>query len=52
MTIVTLTTDWKSNDYYVGAIKGKILSKCSDIQVVFGGVNVATPKACAQTTFG
>lgn len=34
MTIVTLTTDWKSNDYYVGAIKGKILSQCSDIQVV------------------
>jgi hypothetical protein len=25
---------------------------CSDIQVVFGGVNVTTPKACAQTTFG
>jgi S-adenosylmethionine hydrolase len=34
MTIVTLTTDWKSNDYYVGAIKGKILSKCPGIQVV------------------
>jgi S-adenosylmethionine hydrolase len=34
MTIVTLTTDWKSNDYYVGAIKGKILSQCSQIQVV------------------
>lgn len=34
MTIVTLTTDWKLNDYYVGAIKGKILSQCSQIQVV------------------
>jgi len=34
MTIVTLTTDWKSNDYYVGAIKGRILSQCPWIQVV------------------
>ena len=34
MTIVTLTTDWKSNDYYVGAIKGRILSQCPKIQVV------------------
>ena len=34
MTIVTLTTDWKSNDYYVGAIKGRIFSQCSHIQVV------------------
>lgn len=25
---------------------------CSDIHTVFGGVNVTTPKACAQTTFG
>ena len=34
MTIVTLTTDWKSNDYYVGAIKGRILSQCPGTQVV------------------
>lgn len=34
MTIVTLTTDWKSNDYYTGAIKGRILSQCPGIQVV------------------
>ncbi len=34
MTIVTLTTDWNTNDYYVGAIKGKILSQCSGVQVV------------------
>ncbi len=34
MTIVTLTTDWNTNDYYVGAIKGKILSKSTQVQVV------------------
>lgn len=25
---------------------------CSQIQVVYGGVNLTTPSACAQTTFG
>ncbi len=34
MTIVTLTTDWNRNDYYVGAIKGKILSQSTRAQVV------------------
>ncbi len=34
MTIVTLTTDWNANDYYVGAIKGKILSQSTQAQVV------------------
>jgi hypothetical protein len=24
---------------------------CSQIQVVYGGVNLTTPTACAQTTF-
>lgn len=28
MPIITLTTDWNANDFYVGAIKGKILSQC------------------------
>jgi len=27
MAIVTLTTDWNKGDYYVGALKGKILSR-------------------------
>ena len=34
MSIVTLTTDWNTDDYYVGAIKGKILSQCPQIQIV------------------
>ena len=27
MAVVTLTTDWRNSDYYVGAVKGKILSR-------------------------
>ena len=34
MPIITLTTDWKANDYYVGAIKGKILSLCPKTSIV------------------
>jgi S-adenosylmethionine hydrolase len=34
MSIVTLTTDWNKDDYYAGALKGKILSQCPRIQIV------------------
>ena len=34
MPIITLTTDWNANDYYLGTIKGKILSHCQDAQIV------------------
>jgi S-adenosylmethionine hydrolase len=34
MSIVTLTTDWNKDDYYVGALKGKILSLCPQIRIV------------------
>ena len=34
MSIVTLTTDWNKDDYYVGALKGKILSQCPRIDIV------------------
>ena len=34
MQIITLTTDWKSNDYYIGAVKGAIYSTCPGVQVV------------------
>ncbi len=34
MSIVTLTTDWNTDDYYSGALKGKILGQCSQIQIV------------------
>ncbi len=34
MAIITLTTDWTKNDYYVGAVKGKILAADASIQIV------------------
>jgi hypothetical protein len=32
--IITLTTDWKNSDYYVGAVKASVLSKLPDTQFV------------------
>lgn len=34
MPIITLTTDWKASDYYVGSIKGKILSLCPESTII------------------
>jgi S-adenosylmethionine hydrolase len=34
MPIITLTTDWNRDDYYLGATKGKILSECQDATIV------------------
>ncbi len=34
MAVITLTTDWNKSDYYVGAVKGKILSADASIQIV------------------
>ncbi len=33
-TIVTLTTDWGYNDYYIGRVKGKLYSYIPGVQVV------------------
>jgi S-adenosyl-L-methionine hydrolase (adenosine-forming) len=34
MSIITLTSDWSTSDFYVGAIKGKILSHCQGSVIV------------------
>lgn len=34
MTLITLTTDWNNDDFYIGAIKGLLYSKCSDAKVI------------------
>ena len=34
MHIITLTSDWKENDYYVASLKGKLLSACPKAQVI------------------
>jgi len=32
--IITFTTDWSSSDYYIGAVKAAIISKCSDVSFI------------------
>lgn len=34
MAIITLTSDWKSDDYYTAAVKGCILTHCSSATIV------------------
>ena len=34
MPIITLTTDWTSNDFYVGAVKGAIISECPNVTII------------------
>lgn len=34
MAIITLTSDWNKSDYYIGTVKGKILSNDASIQIV------------------
>ena len=33
MHVVTLTSDWNESDYYIGAIKGRILSACPNANI-------------------
>ena len=34
MAIISLTTDWHHRDYYLGALKGRLLSLCPESQIV------------------
>ncbi|MFO8233947.1 MAG: SAM-dependent chlorinase/fluorinase [Bacteroidales bacterium] len=34
MTTITLTTDWIKDDFYAGALKGKLLNLCEDVNIV------------------
>ncbi len=34
MHIITLTSDWNNDDYYVASLKGKLISRCPDIRIV------------------
>ena len=34
MHIITLTSDWNENDYYVASLKGKLLSSCPEVRIV------------------
>ncbi len=34
MSIITLTSDWSTSDFYVGAVKGKLLSRCGTSHII------------------
>lgn len=34
MSIITLTTDWHNDDFYTGAMKGLLYSKCPQVNIV------------------
>ncbi len=34
MSLITLTSDWNSSDFYVGAVKGLILRNCQDLTII------------------
>lgn len=34
MAIITLTTDWNKGDYYIGSLKGKILSQDPSVNII------------------
>ena len=34
MHIITLTSDWNENDFYVASLKGKLLSACPEAQII------------------
>jgi S-adenosyl-L-methionine hydrolase (adenosine-forming) len=42
MAVITLTTDWRNSDYYVGAVKGKIVSLDSSVCIIDINHQIAT----------
>ena len=34
MTVITLISDWNFADYYIGSVKGHILTNCSDAKII------------------
>ena len=50
MQVVTLTSDWNNYDYYVGALKGKIISLLPNVNIVDLNHNVQSFRL-AQAAF-
>ncbi len=50
MHMITLTSDWNNNDYYVASLKGKLLSRCPGTTIVDISHNVK-PFKSAQAAF-
>jgi len=56
MPIVTLISDWNSSDYYIGAIKGRILSNCPtaiivDVNHQIASYNIAQAAFVIKNTY-
>ena len=34
MPVITLTSDWIKDDYYLGAVKGRIISQCPEAKII------------------
>lgn len=34
MPVITLTTDWNKNDFYLAAVKGQIISQCPEVRII------------------
>jgi len=34
MSVITITSEWTNFDYYLGAVKGKLLSLCNNVKIV------------------
>jgi len=49
-SIVTLTTDWSTNDYYTGIVKALIISKCKDVSIIDISHNIQ-PYSIPQAAF-
>ncbi|MCP4310000.1 MAG: SAM-dependent chlorinase/fluorinase [Bacteroidetes bacterium] len=47
MHIITLTSDWNHDDYYVASLKGKLISRCPDVRIVDISHQVETFKSAA-----
>ena len=42
MHIITLTSDWNENDYYVASLKGQLLSACPEARIIDISHNIKT----------
>jgi S-adenosylmethionine hydrolase len=49
--MITLTSDWNENDYYVASLKGKLLSACPEASESSTSTTGSKPSISAQAAF-
>lgn len=57
MPVITLTTEWRSDDIYNGIIKGKLISMCPDVTIIdnagdIPAFNIAHASFIIRNTYG